>query len=524
MIRWHGVVAGAGAAALLALATACGSGGGATAAGGASAAAGKTLGIGLQTAIPSMNPVLNPVSPTLAYAYDPLVYLSDGGTYVPDLAVSWGYVGRGNVSFQLTLRPGVKFADGAALTAQAVKNSLGYFLKTPNPNLLSAGPIKSVQVISPRVVRINYSRAFPDAAESLTQFYGIGLIIGPKGLASPKSLETVSDGVGQYALDSAASRAGSVYTFTASPTYFDKSAIRYKSVQLRIYPSANSRLSALQSGQIQDATQIPVDQVGTSAAASFQRYRGNTTWMLVQFLNTSSGPLASRAVRQATEDAIDRAAIAKAFYSGLATPQDQFSPAGTTGYAPSLDSAYTYNPATAKHLLSQGGYPDGFTLKLLDNAIADPGGLLGQLFKSELAKVGINVQLKVDSGTFAQFQQDLSSGGYGAVMWNMSSVDLYSTATQTIVSPHTLLNPTSSADPSAMRLLNAAAAAAGPASVAAALQRLNAYLTTQALGVPIVTRTNVDLVSSSVRLPSATYVTPQANMIGPQAALEFGSK
>jgi len=109
-------------------------------------------------------------------------------------------------------------------------------------------------------------------------------------------------------------------------------------------------------------------------------------------------------------------------------------------------------------------------------------------------------------------------------MWNMSSVDLYSTATQTIVSPHTLLNPTSSADPTAVRLLAAAAVASGAANVAAALQRLNAYLTTQALGVPIVTRTNVDLVSDSVRLPSDTYITPQANMVGPEPGFEFGGK
>jgi peptide/nickel transport system substrate-binding protein len=518
MIKRHSLVAGAGAAALLALATACGSGGGSVAAGD------KTLGIGLQTAIPSMNPVLNPVSPTLTYAYDPLIYLSNSGAYVPDLAVSWGYVGGGNVSFRLTLRPGVKFADGTALTAQAVKNSLGYFLKTPNPNLLSAGPIKSVQAIGASTVQINYSRAFPDAAESLTQFYGIGLIIGPKGLANPTSLETVSDGVGQYSLDSAASRAGSVYTFNASTTYFNKPAVLYKSVQLRIYPSANARLSALQSGQIQDATQIPIDQVGSSAASGFQQYRGNATWMLVQFLNTATGPLASLKVRQAVEYSIDRGSIAKAFYSGLAAPQDQFSPAGTVGYTPSLDNRYPFSTATAKRLLTQAGYPKGFTLKLLDNEIADPGGLLGQLFKNELANVGISVQLKFDAGTFAQFQQDLSSGGYGAVMWNMSSVDLYSTATQTIVSPHSLLNPTSSANASAMSLLDAAASTSGSANIAAALQRLNVYLTNQALGVPIVTRTNVDLVSNDVQLPSNPYTTPQANMIGPRASLEFGSK
>jgi len=491
--------------------TACGAGGG------TSGSSDKSLVIGLESPIPSLNPASSPVSTTLAYAYDPLIYWTADGSFVPDLATSWGYVGTGNTTFQLKLRSGARFADGSPLTAQAVVNSVRSFLKTPNPNLAAAGPVKSVTATGDSTVQITYSSAFPNAVQSLTQFFGAGMIVGPKGLTDPASLETSTDGVGQYTLDAADTRAGSVYTFTANKKYFNQSAIQYTSVQLRIIPSASSRVSALESGQVQDATQIPIDQVGASGTTGYQRLGGNTTWELLQFLNTSSGPLSKLAVRQALEYAVNRAAIVKDLYGGYATALDQFSPSGTTGYDSALDDAYGFDTAKAKALLKQAGYGGGFTLKLLGNTTTDPGGLLAQELKSELAAVGVTVQLQVDSGQMAAFQADLGSGKFGAALWNMSSIDLYSTATQTIVSPHSLLNPGATADAGAMTLLRTAAAADGSAAFASDLRKLNAYLTSDALGVPICARTNIDLVATGVKLPAASYVTPQANMIGPSA-------
>ncbi|MFJ5306886.1 ABC transporter substrate-binding protein [Streptomyces sp. NPDC088350] len=509
----------AGAALLLCATAACGGGGSAGSTGG-----GDTLAIGLQMSLPSLNPVLSPISPTLVYAYDPLIYRANNGTYVPDLATKWGYVGSGNRVFQLTLRSGAKFADGTPLTAQAVKNSLDYFLRTPNSNLAAAGPISAVTAVGQRTVRITYKSSFPNAVDSLTQFWGIGLIIGPKGLASPKGLETSTDGVGQYTLDASGTRAGSVYTFAAGKTYFNQSAIRYKKIQIRTYATDSARLNALKSGQIQDATQISLGQTGTAAANGFQQLKGNTTWMVTQFLNTKSGPLASKAVRQALSYAIDRNTIVKDFYGGLAVSQDQFAPRGVAGYSAGLDNAYTYDTAKAKQLLGTAGYAKGFTLKLLTDQTADPGGSLGQVLRSQLAKIGVKVELSVNTGTFPQLQSKLASGDYDAALFNLASVDLYSTATQSLVSPKSLLNPSATADPTAMRLLNAAATASGTSAVQTALVELNTYLTRSALGVPIVTRTNVDLVSTDVVLPSTSYVTPQPSMIGPAASYAFAAK
>src|SRR5262249_14815442 len=59
----------------------------------------------------------------------PIVRRSDG-TLQPGLATSWRYTSTDNTTMELRLRPGVKFADGSPLTAQAVVDHFAYVLKS----------------------------------------------------------------------------------------------------------------------------------------------------------------------------------------------------------------------------------------------------------------------------------------------------------------------------------------------------------------------------------------------------------
>src|SRR5579875_1728387 len=80
----------------------------------------------------SLNPALGGTSESDivfgALDYDSLIYQKANGSYIPDLATSWGYVaGSHNQVFDLTLRKGVHFSDGSPVTAKAVAASLKYF-------------------------------------------------------------------------------------------------------------------------------------------------------------------------------------------------------------------------------------------------------------------------------------------------------------------------------------------------------------------------------------------------------------
>ncbi len=105
-------------------------------AGGTSSAAtaARSSNLAVQFAGPpiSLNPALGGNGGSSVYTaldYDPLIYLSSSGQFVPDLATSWQFVGRFHRKFELTLRPGVKFTDGTTMTARSVVNSMKYFLK-----------------------------------------------------------------------------------------------------------------------------------------------------------------------------------------------------------------------------------------------------------------------------------------------------------------------------------------------------------------------------------------------------------
>ena len=191
----------------------------------------------------TMNPVLLDPAIYVYFNYDPLIYETPSGTFVPDLATSWGYVGAANKTFKLTIRKGARFSDGSQVTAASVAASLDYFLKTNGPNLSYAGPVAGVTTQGADTVVINYKSSYPNAVISLTQDWNFGLIIGPKGLANPASLATSSDGAGEYVMQASQTTAGSVYTSTPNKYYWNPSAIKYEKVQVKPFtdPPRNSR-------------------------------------------------------------------------------------------------------------------------------------------------------------------------------------------------------------------------------------------------------------------------------------------
>lgn len=484
-----------------------------------SAATTTTLRVGMNAAVQTLDPAKSGQPPVLVFIYDPLIYKTSDGRYQPDLATSWKYTDSTRRSFQFALRSGVTFADGSALTADAVKKSFEYFLATPNPNLSEVGAIDTVQVVDEHTVQINYKSAFPDAVQSLSQYYGMGMVIGPKGLANPASLATSADGVGQYTVDPSATVANSLYTYNANAKYWNPAAVRYKQVQVKVLPDNNARMAALRSGQIDLAVQVPLSQLGAATATGYTVIKSPSTWMVLFFANRLKGPLANPQVRQALNYAIDRDAVVKDFYQGFAESQDQFSPAGTVGYAPDLAATYSFDAAKAKSMLAAAGYPNGLTLHVLTASVTDPGGLLGQTVKSQLASIGVTVDLTVESGNFSQFGADLSGGKFDTILWNLFSADIYAAVNGNFVGTG-LLNSYKISDSTVDGLLQQAASASDD-QYGAASAKVNAYLTQNAWGVPIATRYNTDVAITAIKGVNTNPVTPTVDPVGPDAGLSW---
>ena len=365
-------------------------------------------------------PSLDPASGQNAYnqyfdlAYDPLIVQKADGSFAPGLATSWQY-GPRNESFSLVLRPGVKFSDGTPLTASAVKTWIQHELKLPGgfaPTYL--GALTSIDVTDPTHLTLRFSRPTPQLPLVFSQLLEMGMIGSPQAVAA-NTLATRTDGAGEYVLDPAQTVAGDHYTYTPNPHYWNPGAIHWKKIVIRYITSPTTTLQAMQSGQVQFAVQqqvssIPaVKQAGLNVTMPLQTFYGLS-------INDRTGKivpaLGKVQVRQAINDALNRQAINQAVFGGYGQPDDQSAIPGDDGYVPSLASRYTYDPARAKQLLAEAGYPHGFSMRILD-VKALGFDTLAQAISGELAAVGITA-IPVDASNIGDYFGKLVSGQYEA--------------------------------------------------------------------------------------------------------------
>ena len=105
---------------------------------------------------------------------------------------------------------------------------------------------------------------------------------------------------------------------------------------------------------------------------------------------TISKAFASVQVRQALSMAVNREAIARLHPGAVATAS--FFPPGTQGYDSGLESAYAYNPAKAKQLLAEAGYPHGFSFTV--NTVGDQMDIDLQAIQQDWQEIGVHMTIE----------------------------------------------------------------------------------------------------------------------------------
>jgi peptide/nickel transport system substrate-binding protein len=490
--RYRSLIVGALAISLAAALTAC--------AGANAASSGPSL-TTLTIADPAYPSSLDPSAGQTAYnqyydlSYAPLIVQEADGGFAPGLATSWQY-GANNESFEITLRPGVEFSDGSALNSAAVKTWIDYELKVPGgsaPGYL--GALTSIDTPDTTHLTLHFSAPTPQLPLVFSQALEMGMIGSPEAVAAG-TLATRTDGAGEYVLDSSATVVGDHYTYLPNPHYWDPSAIHWKKVVIRYMASLTTTLQALQAGQVQLAVQQQADSIGADPEGL------NVTDPMQDIFGLSFDDrtgsivpaLGNLKVRQAINDAIDRVAVNRAVVSGYGQPTDEVSLPGDDGYVASLESEYPYDPATARRLLAEAGYPHGFTMRILDG----PGQLetLAEAIAGELANVGIKVQL-VQSTTAGDYFNKLASGKYEASILEFGSLPAYFMYGLLFGPNATQFNPLKTSSSA----LNADFQAMLPLSEAAAkpyAQAMVTYVTEQAWFAPLISTPFVGLSTKNI--------------------------
>ena len=419
-------------------------------------------------------------------AYDPLIVQKVDGSFAPGLATSWKY-GAGNKSFSFVLRSGVKFSDGETMDSAAVKTWVQHALKVPGGAATNyLGALTTIDTPDATHVTLNFSKPTPQLPFVFSQALEMGMIGSPKAVAA-KTLDTATDGAGEYVLDKSQTVNGDHYTFTPNKYYWNPKAIHWKKVVIKYITSPTTTLQAMKSGQVQFAVQQQVSSIGAAKAAGL-----NVTMPQQAFyglsLNDRTGALvpalAKVQVRQAINYALDRNAINKAVYDGYGKPTDQVALPGDDGYDASLNSMYPYNPTKAKQLLGQAGYPHGFSMKILD-VKALGFDTLAQAISGELAKVGIKAT-PVDASNLGDYFGKLASGKYETSILGFGGLPGYFLYGLPFGKGATQFNPlktrSSVLDSAYNSILSVSESAAKPFS-----QKMVRFVTEQAWFAPLVT-------------------------------------
>ncbi|MFF2488376.1 ABC transporter substrate-binding protein [Microbacterium sp. NPDC058062] len=324
--------------------------------------------------------------------YQGLVARTPEQDIVPALASDWT-VSPDGLTYTFTLREGVTFHDGQALTPQDVVWSLT--TRRDTPAWRDAARLANVTSITAEGQDITLTLSEPDSSLlwNLTGRAGIVLKEG-----DTVDYKTKANGTGPFVLTEW--RQGDSITFERNDAYWGDASSAAE-VVFEYIPDNQAALNAALAGEVDVLTGFDANlKEQVEQNGDFALVLGKSTDKGTLAFNQTTGPLADKRVRQAIRQAIDHDAIIEALASG----QTQYGP------IPELDPGYEdlsdvapYDPEAAKKLLKEAGYEDDLELTLTIPSFYST--TIPQILVSDLDEVGIT--LDVDSVDFTTWLTDV---------------------------------------------------------------------------------------------------------------------
>jgi len=305
----------------------------------------------------------------------------------------------------LTLRKDVKFHDGTDFNAEAVKWNLAQTMSVKSPG---TEKLMSLDVIDDYTVRINLTEWDNTVTSNLAQ--ALGMMISPTAYKKNGEEWCAKNpvGTGPFQFVSWEKDVRTVYKkfdgyWQKGKPYLDRiEYIPIGEVLTRQFSFVRGELDLVLSVANKDVAGFEKD----GYVVSRSRIGSGATAIIPDSANPSS-PFANLKVRQAVQYAIDAETIAKTIYFGEVEPANQWIYKGHWGFNPSV-AGYPYNPAKAKQLLAEAGYPNGFKTKLLYRTTPEWDKTFIAV-QGYLKAVGIDAEL--DPAQVGRYDQIVLQGG-----------------------------------------------------------------------------------------------------------------
>lgn len=292
--------------------------------------------------------------------HDALVKPMPGNAMTPSLAQSWS-VSRDGLVYEFVLRSGVVFHNGDAMTAEDVKFSFDRY-KGAAAKLFKE-KVAAVEIVDPLRVRARLKEPWPDFMAFFgTPATGAGWIV-PKAYVEKvgeDGFKKAPVGAGPYKLVSF--NPGVELILEAHERYWRKPP-NVKRLVMRVVTEEATRVAMLRRGEVDVAYSIRgelAEEVKRTAGLKLAPTLLPATFW-VDFTTeqwNQKSPWHDRRVRLAASLAIDRQEINRAETLGFSKVSSSIIPSAYEFYWPA--PPIPYDPAQAKRLLVEAGYPQGF--------------------------------------------------------------------------------------------------------------------------------------------------------------------
>lgn len=324
----------------------------------------------------------------IANVHDPLVRLDEHGTIQPALAERWE-VSPDGLAYTFYLRQGVTFHDGTPFTSADVKYTLERSMVEPTGMRFTNG-MDHVEILDdytcvlhmkiPLAATLNFLAQSNNDIVSETVINKIG----------DEEYKTNPCGTGPFIFDQWIP--GDRIILKANENYY-LGAPAIKTLTIRNIGDKSAALVALETGDIDACVEPSSGDKGTVEGNSDLAWYETPSAVFYSLeVNNRLAPFDNVLVRKALDMATDRDEIVALALDGQGTPAHMGISQYGAGWTDEVKNA-PYDPEQAKQLLTEAGFPDGFTTNIYVRD--DFMKKAGQVIQNQWAKVGVDVTVHV---------------------------------------------------------------------------------------------------------------------------------
>lgn len=345
--------------------------------------------------------------------YEKLVAFDEDMNLVPSLATKWETIGDTTIRF--TLREDVYFHNGEHFTAHDVKYTFEQTAKSSHAaGVLGVVDAEATTVVSDYIIDVVLKYPFGPAINHLA--HSVAAIVNQKAIeAGGANYNDNPVGTGPFRF--ASWKTGDSVSLISYENYWGTKPA-FENLLIRYIPEATTRAIEVETGGVDIARAVSPNAVQSLEA------NPDVNVLSVNILNTSylsfncsKAPFDNVKVRQAIATAIDADTIVNNVTFGLGQRAMSVMAPNVFGYY-NVSDVHGYNVERAKALLTEAGYPDGFSTTLVINAVN--ASTAAEIIQAMLGEIGIKVEILAYDfsnwlSTIVNGQQDMYIGGWTAV-------------------------------------------------------------------------------------------------------------